>query len=1086
MNDIVSSYVKYKHYLKCNFLHSVFIFEMHMNRPHISSFTFLFLCFLLYLHISPNIEAQQFGKNKVQYQSFDWKIIKTKHFDVYFAEEGEYLARYAGIIAEKSLISIEKRLSYSITKRISLIIYNSHNEFQQTNVVDQFMQEGIGGVTELFKNRVTLPFEGVYDQFNHVIHHELVHAVLNDMFYGGSVQNMVSNNIRTEIPLWMNEGLAEYEGNGGYDTQTDMFMRDMALSEYLKDISSLNGYLAYRGGQAFYWYIAEKYGERKIGELINRLRISSDLSIAFKGTFGKNLEDFSEEWIREMKKKYLPDLDKFQGLDEFAKRITNHEKDHSFYNSSPAISPDGDQLAFISNRDDFFGVFLMDLNSPTKETIELISSGRSIDFEELNILTPGISWSPDGKKLVVSAKSGGEDALYIVDVKTGDYQKKLFGIRSLSSALWSPDGSTIAFVASVGEQPDMWLYDVKTGEIIRATDDIFTDMFPAWSPDSKTLYFISDRADNTNGDFKAIDFAMWRHNPKQSDIYSLDIETKSIERLSFDPYSKKTSLAATNDGKNLLYVSDQNGIGNVYSMDLNDLTSSAKTNSISGMTQISLSKDASTMFFTSQIKGGYDLFELRFPLERTSFDSLPLTKFKISEKDNLNQLSSNKIIGIKDTNKAQKLIGYGKAVEIEFSRQQIIQPNKEISQVQREPTESTFALYDNANIEDIIADTALTPVQDYKISFSNDIILSNASFNTFWGYQGITQMLFSDMLGDHQIYFQANLFLDLRNSNFLLSYTYLPDIIDWQVSAQHNVGFGYSYRANSSYVYLYRFRNFGLNASGSYPLSRFRRIELGTNWLNLSKENIEDPTEPSITKNYLVAESKMVFDNTAPGWYGPSQGTRYSIGIKATPKLSENTSGFASLNGDFRQYFTVSEDLLWFAIRGTGGLAFSTNPDQRFYFVGGTDNWINRSFANNTLPFQEPEDFAFMNYALPLRGWSVNERNGSKFFLMNAELRFPLFRALLAGPIPVMIQAFQGALFMDIGTAFTNDFSTKLAMPGDTFKYFYPQSGDMLMSTGIGIRSFLIGLPIRVDIAWRNQYIGWSEPQWMFSIGGDF
>lgn len=109
----------------------------------------------------------------------------------------------------------------------------------------------------------------------------------------------------------------------------------------------------------------------------------------------------------------------------------------------------------------------------------------------------------------------------------------------MSSALWSPDGSSIAFVASVGEQPDLWLYDVKTGEIIRATDDIFTDMFPAWSPDSKSLYFISDRADNTNGDFKAIDFAMWRHNPKQSDIYSLDIETKNMERLSFDPYSKK-------------------------------------------------------------------------------------------------------------------------------------------------------------------------------------------------------------------------------------------------------------------------------------------------------------------------------------------------------------------------------------------------------------------------------------------------------------------------------------------------------------------------------------------------------------------
>ena len=85
------------------------------------------------------------------------------------------------------------------------MVYNSHNDFQQTNVISEYLEEGIGGVTELFKNRMVIPFEGNYRMYRHVIHHEMVHAVLNDMFYGGSIQSIISNNIRLQLPMWFNE-----------------------------------------------------------------------------------------------------------------------------------------------------------------------------------------------------------------------------------------------------------------------------------------------------------------------------------------------------------------------------------------------------------------------------------------------------------------------------------------------------------------------------------------------------------------------------------------------------------------------------------------------------------------------------------------------------------------------------------------------------------------------------------------------------------------------------------------------------------------------------------------------------------------
>jgi len=1002
----------------------------------------------------------QFGKNKVQYEKFNWKYIQSENFDIYYNEGSKYLAIFAAFSAEQGLREYQKNLNFNITKRIPIIIYNTHNEFQQTNVISSFMPEGVGGVTELFKNRIVIPFQGNYAVFDHVIKHELGHGVLNDMFYGGTFQSAIASGSNFAIPLWMNEGYVEWMSIGGMNTETDMFMRDLIVSEQLPSLDRLDGYLAYRGGQTFYWYIEDKYGKEKVGDLLNRLKLYRNVELAFENTFQMSFKEFSEKWERDLKKYFLPDLSKFDNPKDYAIQLTNHQEDRSFYNSSPAISPDGKRMAYISAVGGTFGIFIknIDEKGPGRR---IISSFRRQDFEDLNMISPGISWNPKGDKLAISAKSGSEDAIFIVNPENGDYERLKFGLKSISSVEWSPDGNKLAFIGTDIERSDIFIYEFSNKTLTNITNDIFSDIHPSWGNDSETIYFISDRDNNEINQKNKNNFKMWKQNVYKTDIYKLNIKSLEFERITFDPENKKTSLALSNDNKSLLYVSDKNGIGNIYVMDLETKNTRPITNSLTGITQISLSKDASKLLFTTQANAGYDIYMLRFPLERNlKIDELPLTNFKLKELEKNNIVESLKKLPEEKLDREQ-LIGYGN-LDIDFSNQKIVQPNIDI----------------NRNTTDIAKNVELDVNKefqefDYKISFSPDIILGNPGYSTYYGFQGITQMLFSDVMGDHQIYVQANLLIDLKNSQFFVAYNYLPNIIDYQFSAYHTSAFILGYDN-----YYYRFRNFGAGVLSSYPFSLFDRFELGAQFMYLTKENIDIPQAQSTEKYLVVPNARYVFDNTLWRFYGPFDGTRYYVGVSGSPKFSESSAGFATFSADFRQYFGLG-DYFSLALRVAGAGSFG--PDPQNFFLGGTDNWINRRFNNGRLPLEDPVDFAFMTFEMPLRGWAVSDVRGDKFFIGNFEFRFPLLTALVAGPLPILIQGINGAIFFDIGGAWYNEFKIK-----NDYGNGIIMPANLLMSSGIGIRSYFLGLPIKIDIAWRNEYTGWSEPYWLFSLGYDF
>ena len=573
------------------------------------------LIYIIILSLSC-LNAQSFGQNKVQYREFDWNFIQTPHFDIYYYGDQQDLAEFAAEVAEESYEQISIHLRWDLKRRVSIMVYNSHNEFQQTNVVGSYMREGIGGVTELFKNRVVFPFEGNYEQFRHVIHHELVHALINDMVYGGRMQNVVSSRTKIRVPIWSNEGLAEYLSSN-WDTKADMVIRDIAVHERMPSVQELNYFMAYKGGQSLWRFIAGKYGREKIGDVFRSMKRMQNAEKGYESALGMNYKDLTKKWHKYLKKEYWADVKDRDPLEDMSEKLTDHKKQNNFYNVSPALSPDGSMVAVLSDQNGYFDIHILDAMTG-KRIKKLVKGNRGVDFEELKWLQPGLSWSPDSKKIVLAAKAGKGDVLHVIDVESRKSKKFELDIEGVFSASWSPNGHEIAYVGQSGNSSDIYIFDLASESSRKVTDDIFSDAYPSWNSDGTTLAFVSDRGDRVSGEY---DGSIYDHDYGQTDIYTVSVENNDIKRITNTAHNESHPVWA-NTSEDLFYTSDFNGVWNLYIHPLDNLKGEdllgqpyAVTNVLTGLQQPTLSKDDRLLIFAGYSGIGWDLYSMANPLK---------------------------------------------------------------------------------------------------------------------------------------------------------------------------------------------------------------------------------------------------------------------------------------------------------------------------------------------------------------------------------------------------------------------------------------------------------------------------------------
>jgi hypothetical protein len=206
----------------------------------------LLLVLMLYV---PCTHSQYFGRNKVQYEQFDFKVLETEHFKIMYYPEATRPVTDGARMMERWYERFVKIFDRTLSADQPVIIYANHPDFQQTNVIGGLIPQGTGGVTEGLMNRIVLPLTGIYEENDHVLGHELTHAFHYELIKSSTAGLAASQ----QIPLWFIEGMSEYLTIGSQSPLTAMWMRDAVLHNdvpSLKKIGRNQKYFPYRYGHA--------------------------------------------------------------------------------------------------------------------------------------------------------------------------------------------------------------------------------------------------------------------------------------------------------------------------------------------------------------------------------------------------------------------------------------------------------------------------------------------------------------------------------------------------------------------------------------------------------------------------------------------------------------------------------------------------------------------------------------------------------------------------------------------------------------------------------------------------------------------
>lgn len=750
----------------------------------------LIIFFLLTLIGSSFSQGFYFGRNKVQYTDFNWHILKTDHFDIYYYPEMEELAEKGANFAEESYKYLENKFNFTINRRIPLIFYSTHLHFEQTNVTPSFVPEGVGGFFEFMKGRVVIPSDGNINQFRKVITHELVHVFMHSKVYFANKEH--SRFEGTYPPLWFTEGLAEY-WSSKWDSQAEMVIRDAVLNNYIVPLSQMwqiNGtFMMYKEGQAILQYISDNYGEDKILQLMVQIWKYGKFSLVFREVVGKTYREFDREWIYHLKKHYYPMMKN----NDMSKMVTKTIV-RDGYNFKPAYYKDSDgneKVVFVGNKTGYSNIFIKDLKAlglrGREKAKTLVKGERTSDFESFHLFSSKIDVS-EGGNLTFSAKSGENDALYIFNIPEKRVYKKYqwHDIVAISSPSFSPAGDQIVFTAvDLAGKQDLYLLKLDPEQLIRLTDDFYEDRAPSFSPDGQRLVFSSDRTQYGDD---------WCYN-----LFIYDLKSNLIYYLTTGLRQDNTPVWSPN-GKYIAFTSDHQSSLNLWIADLSGIPEwQPESYRQVKIKQISKFTNAA---FDPEWAGNDRLLFAAYENNRFQIRLMEQVEEKI---DSSNALLAN--------------------ISLNGNRHW------------------NFRRLSGSKVHSKLA---------YHKKYNLDFAQSQVSQDPFWGTTGGAVFAFTDMLGNDQYYFLIYNNSQSR-SDFLKSFNVALTKVSLAKRFNTSYGLfrfsGRYFNFKDGFFYEDRYGGF---FTLSYPFSQFKRLEFTSNLSYSDKDVIGDYRRLAVlTSNWL-------------------------------------------------------------------------------------------------------------------------------------------------------------------------------------------------------------------------------------------
>lgn len=977
--------------------------------------------------------AQYFGRNKVQYESFDFKVLTTEHFDVYYYPEEEAAVRLAARMAERWHARLTKLLQHELRGRQPLILYAAHPHFQQTNILGE-IGEGTGGVTEGNRRRVILPFAGGLAETDHVLGHELVHAFQYDIASQTGVNGRPSSPGLQALPLWFIEGMAEYLSLGPIDSNTAMWVRDAASRDAMPSIDKLDDpdFFPYRYGHAFWAYVAGRWGDRAVGDLLRAAGPDGNIKAAIQAILRVDQDELTKEWHDATRRSFAAVYETARPATSFGRSLISREQGGGDLNVTPAISPDGSRVVFLSERSLFsIDMYVADV-ATGRIRRKLVSTTSDPHFDSLQFIASAGDWAPDNRRFVFAALHAGQPVLTIVDANTGDreaeYEFKDLG--EIYNPAFSPNGKQIAFSALRGGVLDLFLYSIETQQLQQLTNDPFADLDPEWSPDGRELVWVTDRF---SSDLESLSFGNYRIAAMTVTAPALSGRSGTASRV------EGRELAGFASGRNstpefgadgsLYFLATPDGIPNVYRLQNPSAGGAAVkvTNVISGVAGITPLTPALSA------ASNHDAFV-----------------FTVFENDHYNIYVSD----------SKKPITVG-ALATDPSNGAVLPPSN------RKPDTVVTMLQSGP--------VGLPPPRDYDVAdYRPRLQLEGISqpqvgigvdrFGTYAA--GGISFVFSDFLNDHMVGAIVQSTSRIQETGAQAMYLNRKSRWNWGVVVEHlpyvtgGYGQGLAVIDGQQTIVQETVRvtqlNSGASAIAQYPFSKVERAEFAvgarrigfdaeveTQFFSpftgqlLDQQREELPRPDAI--NMGEASAALVYDSSIFGATSPLVGRRYRFEYSQLA----GTLTYRGVLADYRRYFMPVRPFT-FAVRGLHyGRYGADAEDLRLtpLFLG--YQGLVRGYDFGSFDANECE-------SVDLRTCEAFDRlNGSRVAVASAELRFPLLglfsRKSFYGPFPIEM-----ALFADAGLAWTSD--TKPSFAGG--------ERDWVRSAGVALRVNVLGFAV--------------------------
>ena len=1126
---------------------------MQFNSNSKRVFAFVGFC-LFSFHTISQVNAVEFGKNRIQHKKFTWKFYQSSNFNSYFNQGGLELGKFVTQVAEEELRSIEVAMEYSLQRRINIVTYNSYNDYLSTNIgLGNDIINTAGGLTKLVNNKMIIYFDGNHANLRKQVREGIAGVLLDNLLFGEDIGEFASNQALLDLPKWLTDGYVSYIAEP-WSTEKDDDLKNVILGGNYNNFYQFAFERPLLAGNSFWFYIAERYKKENVTYFLYLARIYKNLNSASQRITKKKFKEVLKDFMAYQQDKYYKDIRQRRTVPKGTVSVTEEiSKRKDFFRFQANPNPRNNSYVVAQYNKGVYGVGYYE-NFELQKV--LLKYGVKSFKTDINPNYPLMAWDGKGTRIAVIYWESGKIKMFVYDViaRYKRDKQEIEGFDQILDVKYMLDQNTLLLTAVKNGHTDIFTFKIDNQKIEQLTNDVYDDLDATLVsfPNKTGIIFASNRPSPD-----AINADTVLPSKNRYNVFLLDYLTKQqITQLTNLKYGNARFPMQYNVN-HFTYVSDENGIANRWAgfftteregldtlfyigdeilrnpsdKELDSTMVAWQKTAPDSISMFQVTKDSTYTFPITNYQSS--LLETRIAGDRGQVSEVTRQgDYKFLYKLRVDSIALRKRnVNARPTEYMKKLISERRAEE---GKATVYQPTdtstvksgnvfqNEFENEKRDSANPDVTLVDE-NKNTVLQDAKL---YNYRWKFSNDYLISGVSNNVlinryqpYAGGSGPIQLgngsnlnftfraSVSDLMEDIRFVGGFRLGTNLRDNDYLLGFQNFRKRFDWGVThyrtSDHNIALG----VNANDAYNAQLNTTLTQFNGSYPLNEIKSLRATLGYRRdkyiikafHNGPNLPDSyglEYPNILTQYAVGRLEYVHDNSINPTQNIWHGLRYKVYMDINMPIKDPVyKGKYTYNFGFdaRHYLPIYRNFIW-ATRAAAD--FSWGNQKMIYYAGGVDGWLNPKFNDINRPAPD-QAYAFQTLAVNLRGFPQNVANGNNAFILNSELRLPVFSTLINKPINnAFLRNFQLVQFVDLGTAWNGAFG-KLSRPGVIYGSNDPTNpvvlrvkaggiGPFAGGYGFGARSTLLGYFLKFDAAWELNGVFKGKPYVYFAMGLDF